>query len=86
MRDGKDALALGNITGAMVFQSTIPVAFGLALTDWDLDRFGMLSAALGVAGGIVAYWALRLQGRFSGRAILAWAALYAVFPIYVAVS
>jgi cation:H+ antiporter len=86
VRQGKDALALGNITGAMVFQSTMPVAFGLAFTDWDLDRFAMLSAGLGLAGGIVAYWALRLQGRFNVPAILAWAALYAVFPIYVALS
>ena len=29
VRDGKDSLALGNITGAMVFQSTIPVSIGL---------------------------------------------------------
>jgi len=86
VREGKDALAMGNITGAMVFQSTIPVAFGLILTDWDLDRFAMLSAALGVAGGIVAYWALRLQGRFSVPAIASWAVLYAVFPVYVALA
>lgn len=86
VRDGKDALALGNITGAMVFQSTIPVAFGMVFTDWDLDRFALLSAALGLAGGIVAYWALRLRGRFNFPAILAWAALYAVFLIYVALS
>jgi cation:H+ antiporter len=86
VREGKDALALGNITGAMVFQSTIPVAFGLAFTAWDLDSFAMLSAALGLAGGVVAYWALRLQGRFSAPAILGWAALYAVFPIYVGLS
>jgi cation:H+ antiporter len=86
VRGGKDALALGNITGAMVFQSTIPVAFGLAFTDWDLDRVAMLSAGLGLAGGIVAYWALRLRGRFNVPAIFAWAALYAVFPIYVALS
>jgi cation:H+ antiporter len=86
VRNGKDALALGNITGAMVFQSTIPVAFGLAFTDWDLDRFAMLSAALGIAGGVVAFWALRLQGRFRVPAIFGWAALYAVFPIYVALS
>jgi hypothetical protein len=46
----------------------------------------MLSAALGIAGGIVAYWVLRRQGRFSVPAILCWAALYAVFPIYVALS
>ena len=39
VRDGKDSLALGNITGAMVFQSTIPIAVGLLLTEWELDRF-----------------------------------------------
>jgi cation:H+ antiporter len=86
VREGKDALALGNITGAMVFQSTIPVAFGLILTNWDLNRFALLSAGLGIAGGIVAYWALRLQGRFSVPAIVAWAALYAIFPLYVVLS
>jgi cation:H+ antiporter len=36
MRQGKDTLALGNITGAMVFQSSIPVTLGIALTDWKL--------------------------------------------------
>ncbi len=86
VREGKDALALGNVTGAMVFQSTLPIAFGLTFTAWELDRVAMLSAALGLAGGIVAYWALRLQGRFSLQAILAWGALYAVFPVYVALS
>jgi cation:H+ antiporter len=86
VREGKDALALGNITGAMVFQSTIPVAFGLAFTAWELDSFALLSASLGLAGGVVAYWALRLQGRFSVAAILAWAALYTVFPVYVVLS
>ena len=30
MRQKKDTLALGNITGAMVFQSTFPVAIGMA--------------------------------------------------------
>ena len=37
VREGKDALALGNISGAMVFQSTIPVGIGLIFTDWDLS-------------------------------------------------
>ena len=34
VRDGKDTLALGNITGAMVFQSTIPVTLGVLFTPW----------------------------------------------------
>ena len=32
MKAGKDRLAVGNVTGALAFQSTIPVAFGLAIT------------------------------------------------------
>ena len=86
VREGKDSLALGNITGAMVFQSTIAVAFGLAFTTWEFDTFAFLSAALGLVGGAVAYWALRLQGRFSTPAIVAWGALYAVFPLYVVLA
>ena len=36
-REGKDTLALGNISGAMVFQSTMPVALGLAFSGWALS-------------------------------------------------
>jgi cation:H+ antiporter len=86
VRDGKDTLALGNITGAMVFQSTIPIAFGLAFTEWELDRYAVLSGILGLAGGIVAYATLHRQGRFSGPAIAVWGVLYGVFLAYVAVT
>ena len=86
VREGKDSLALGNITGAMVFQSTIPIAVGLVFTGWELDRFGAVSMGLGLAGGAVAYWALRLRGRFDAAAITAWSALYAFFLVYVIAS
>jgi cation:H+ antiporter len=79
VREGKDSLALGNITGAMAFQATLPVAFGLAFTSWDLDGFAAASMLLGLAGGVVAYWALRLRGQYNAPAIAAWAGLYAVF-------
>ena len=72
VKDGKDSLALGNITGAMVFQSTIPIAVGLAFTDWDLDRYAVVSGVLGLAGGALAYWALRLRGRFEVLPIAIW--------------
>ena len=35
VRDGKDPLATGNITGAMVFQSTVPAAAAVLGTRWD---------------------------------------------------
>jgi cation:H+ antiporter len=83
VRDGKDSLALGNITGAMVFQSTLPMAIGLSFTDWALDEYSILAGCLALAGGSVAILALQIRRRFSGRAILVWALLYAFFVAYV---
>jgi cation:H+ antiporter len=37
VKDGKDTYAIGNITGAMVFQSCFPVTIGILLTSWHLD-------------------------------------------------
>lgn len=37
IRDRKDTFAIGNITGAMVFQSCIPVTIGILLTEWHLS-------------------------------------------------
>lgn len=83
IREGKDSLALGNITGAMVFQSTIPIAFGLALTGWELDRFAIVSAGLGLAGGALAYVTLRTRGRFELLPVTVWASLFGAFLAYV---
>jgi cation:H+ antiporter len=85
VREGKDSLALGNITGAMVFQSVIPVGIGLIFTDWDLSGNAAVSVGLGLAGGVIAYWALRLRDRFELPAVLAWIALYVAFIIVVVV-
>lgn len=35
IRKGKDTLAFGNITGAMVFQGTLLPAIGITLTPWE---------------------------------------------------
>ena len=85
-REGKDTLALGNITGAMVFQSALPVALGLAFTDWTLSGPSLVAAGLGLVGGFLALMMLRFRGRFGLAAILAWVGLYAAFVAYVALS
>lgn len=85
VREGKDSLALGNITGAMVFQSTIPVGIGLLFTDWELSGNAAVAVALGLAGGVIAYWALRLRDRFELPAVLSWFGLYSTFIVVVAV-
>jgi cation:H+ antiporter len=86
VREGKDALALGNITGAMVFQSMIPVGIGLIFTDWDLSWTAILSIGLGLAGGLLAYESLHLARRFKLPAVIGWFVLYTAFIVAVVVS
>lgn len=86
VREGKDALALGNITGAMVFQSMVPVGIGLIFTDWDLTWTAVLSIGLGIAGGLLAYESLHVSGRFKLPAVIGWFVLYASFIAAVALS
>jgi cation:H+ antiporter len=81
MRQRKDTLALGNITGAMVFQSTFPVAIGLAFTEWRLYNTGewQAAAAAGVAllSGALLYGRLRFtKGGFGVGSLLFGGGLY----------
>jgi cation:H+ antiporter len=85
VREGKDSLALGNITGAMVFQSTIPVGIGLIFTSWELSTNAVISVCLGLAGGFLAYEMLHRRGRFELPAVIGWFALYVSFIVVVAV-
>jgi len=86
VREGKDALALGNITGAMVFQSTIPFGIGLIFTDWALSGNATLSIVLGLAGGLLAYEMLHRRDRFALPAVVTWFCLYAAYILVVAVG
>jgi cation:H+ antiporter len=50
----KDTLALGNITGAMVFQSCFPVTFGMLFTDWHLRGPTVMSAVCALSMALIA--------------------------------
>lgn len=76
-RNGKDTLALGNITGAMVFQSCIPVAFGMAFTNWRLDQGTTLTGFVALSScGI--FWLLMKSGRLKAQYLMCGAIAYAV--------
>ena len=79
LRSNKDTLALGNITGAMVFQSSVPVALGLAFTSWSLDLLNALSAGLALLGGAYLYVLVRGKKPIEAEYLLVGGALYAVF-------
>jgi len=79
VRQGKDTLALGNITGAMVFQSSVIPALGIVLTPWKLSPLALLSGALALVSAIVIFLNLRLKNRIRPRLLIGVGALYLVF-------
>ncbi len=85
MKAGKDRLAVGNVTGALAFQSTIPVAFGLAITDWYLNKFATAAGVIALLGAALAYWRLE-AGTMGHRAAIAWAALFLSLIVFVIVG
>jgi cation:H+ antiporter len=85
MRQGKDVLAVGNITGAMAFQATIPVALGLMLTEWELNRYAIAAGVAALAGAALALYVLPRQ-RLGPVHALVWAALFAGFVAFAAVG
>lgn len=85
IRQRKDTLALGNITGAMVFQSSIAPAIGILFSPWSLahDRGAMASAMLAIGGAVFAWAELIRRKRLSAYSLLVGAAFYAMYPIYI---
>lgn len=82
----KDILALGNITGAMVFQSSFPVAFGIAFTSWDLSQGSgvtLVSALLAfVSALIVLAWAT-LRKSLNPFILMSGGLMYGVFIWFI---
>jgi cation:H+ antiporter len=84
VRRRKDTLALGNMTGAMVFQSSFPVSVGLLLTPWHLAHEGLVAAAVALVAGAVMWLQIRFRGRLTGPALLLQGVFYAGYVAYVA--
>ncbi len=83
IRRRKDTLALGNMTGAMVFQSSFPVTIGLLLTPWELAHEALVAACIALAAGFVLYVTLRVRGRLSGPTLLLQGFFYVGYVAYV---
>jgi cation:H+ antiporter len=83
VRQGKTALALGNISGAMMIQATIPSALGLWFTPWLLDRPLLWAAAVTMAAIAATRWLLKRRAMTARRLVML-AALYGVFALGVA--
>ncbi|MDQ7093859.1 sodium:calcium antiporter [Desulfosporosinus sp. PR] len=76
---GKDTLALGNLTGAMVFQSSVIPAIGIALTPWKLDILALWSALLALGSAMIPFYSLRRREVIHPSALLMGGIFYAIF-------
>jgi len=83
VRRNKDTLAMGNMTGAMVFQSSFPVTVGLLLTPWELAHEALVAACVALLAGSVLYLTLRFRGRLSARLLLLQGVFYVGYVAYV---
>jgi cation:H+ antiporter len=83
VRRGKDTLALGNISGAMVFQSAIPTSVGLVFAPamWSVGGAGIafLSAAITFASSAAIVVPMMIRKRLDGRALLVGGIFYLVY-------
>ncbi|KGK91211.1 membrane protein [Desulfosporosinus sp. HMP52] len=79
VRKGKDTLAMGNLTGAMVFQSSVIPAIGIALTPWKLDPLALWSALLALGAAVIPFISLRRRGEILPTTLLIGGAFYLTF-------
>jgi cation:H+ antiporter len=82
IRRGKDTLAFGNITGAMVFQGTLLPAIGIMLTPWQ-PRVEVLAGV--VITFIAAAW-LRVSWRSQGLPVWVLLGNGVLYAVYLAIT
>jgi cation:H+ antiporter len=86
VRNGKDTLAMGNITGAMVFQSCLPTVLGLLFTSWAFtpqSAITFASAGVAFVATILIFGNMLRTGRLSAWTLLIGGPLYLIY-VYLA--
>lgn len=86
---GKDTLAMGNITGAMVFQSSIAATLGILLTNWAITTqsiYGFASVGAAIASVISVFGLMHLRNRLTAAMLLTGGLWYASYFGYLLIA
>ena len=91
VRQGKDTLAMGNITGAMVFQSAIPVSVALVFApeSWVAGEGSYLafaSAGIAFLSSAAIFVPMARTGRLRGRWLLVGGGFYLAYLALVIIA
>jgi cation:H+ antiporter len=79
----KDRLAVGNVTGAMVFQGTFPVSVGLLGTEWALAPSALATMVLAVAAAGFCLLQIAVGGHWRPWLLSGGALLYIGYAVYL---
>ena len=90
VRQNKDTLAMGNITGAMVFQSCIPTVVGLVLASeaWSIHEgsyTAFFSAGIAFLASAAIFLPMVRRGGLHGRHLLVGGLFYLAYLVLVVV-
>lgn len=80
VRQGKENLALANISGSMMIQATVPSALGIIFTPWMLDKSLIFSAIITFVA-ILFIWTTLKRSCLTAKRLSLNAILYIVFLI-----
>jgi cation:H+ antiporter len=83
VRQGKERLALANISGAMMIQATIPSSLALFATPWLFDAPLIVAGVITTVAVVYLWWLFR-RGHVDARRLAPVGLLYLVFAGYVA--
>jgi len=78
---GRDTMALGNITGAMVFQSVFPVSVGLLFTEWNITGMALFSALIAIISSLTVLGVIIIKKRVSPFVMLFGGVLYLIYAL-----
>lgn len=83
IRQRKDTLALGNISGAMVFQSSIPTAIGIAFTSWTANPLVVATGLTALIASIFVWAEITWRKRLSPYTLLVGVIFYIPWFIFI---
>jgi len=82
----KDRLAVANVTGAMVFQGTLPVSLGLIGTEWVIAPTAMTSMILAVQAVGLCLLQILIGGRWRPWLLAAGVVFYIGYTLHLYVN
>lgn len=84
IRKGKDTMAVGNITGAMVFQGSLLPAIGIFLTPWTLNLTVLASSVITITAALWLYFLAMRVKKITPWPFIVNGVLYATF-VFIAI-